>query len=250
FDALFIRETTSVNHHTYRFSRRAANLGLVVIDDPISILRCTNKVYLAELLDHAGIPAPRTLIAHEDNLDDVIIHLGLPCVLKRPDGAFSQGVMKAADVGQLKSVIETMLKDSDLVIAQEWMPTEYDWRIGVLDGEALYACRYHMAARHWQIAKHGEKGSSFGKVETIAIEEAPKRIVETAVKATKLIGRGLYGVDLKEVNGKPHVIEVNDNPNLDAGYEDAVLKEELWSRIAGVFLKRIEAVRNGTGAGS
>ena len=70
------------------------------------------------------------------------------------------------------------------------------------------------------------------------------------MKATKLIGRGLYGVDLKEVNGKPHVIEVNDNPNLDAGYEDAVLKEELWSRIAGVFLKRIEAVRNGTGAGS
>ena len=45
-------------------------------------------------------------------------------------------------------------------------------------------------------------------------------------------------------------MEVNDNPNLDAGYEDAVLKEELWSRIAGVFLKRIEAVRNGTGAGS
>src|SRR5690606_11578313 len=48
FDALFIRETTYVNHHTYRFSRRAASEGLVVIDDPVSILRCTNKVYLAE----------------------------------------------------------------------------------------------------------------------------------------------------------------------------------------------------------
>jgi hypothetical protein len=47
FDALFIRETTNVNHHTFRFARKAAAEGLVVIDDPESILRCTNKVYLA-----------------------------------------------------------------------------------------------------------------------------------------------------------------------------------------------------------
>src|SRR5690606_28318399 len=51
FDALFIRETTAVNHHTFRFAQRAAAEGMVVIDDPDSILRCTNKVYLAELLD-------------------------------------------------------------------------------------------------------------------------------------------------------------------------------------------------------
>ncbi|MEX2287188.1 MAG: RimK-like ATPgrasp N-terminal domain-containing protein [Planctomycetaceae bacterium] len=44
FDALFIRDTTYVNRYTYRFSRRAAGEGLVVIDDPVSIVRCTNKV--------------------------------------------------------------------------------------------------------------------------------------------------------------------------------------------------------------
>lgn len=245
FDALFIRETTAVNHHTYRFARRAANLGLVVIDDPISILRCTNKVYLAELLDAHDIPAPRTIIAHEDNLDDVIVQLGLPCVLKRPDGAFSQGVMKAADVSELRGAIEAMLKDSDLVIAQEWMPTEYDWRIGVLDGRPLWACRYHMASRHWQIAHRDGTDTRYGKVDAVPIEEAPPEVVKAAVKASNLIGNGLYGVDLKEVGGKPYVIEVNDNPNLDAGYEDAVLKEELWRRLAGVFLRRIEAGTNG-----
>ncbi|MGZ5302754.1 MAG: RimK family protein, partial [Bacteroidia bacterium] len=51
YDALFIRETTNVNHYTYRFARRAAIEGLVVMDDPESILRCSNKVYLAELLE-------------------------------------------------------------------------------------------------------------------------------------------------------------------------------------------------------
>ncbi len=241
FDALFIRETTAVNHHTYRFSRRASNLGLVVMDDPLSILRCTNKVYLAELLEHANIPAPRTIIAHEDNLDDVIVHLGLPCVLKRPDGAFSQGVKKATDVDELRRIIESMLEDSDLVIAQEWTPTDYDWRIGVIDGKPLYACRYHMAARHWQIAS----GDDFGKVDTMAVADAPPKVIDVAVRAANQIGRGLYGVDLKEVNGQPMIIEVNDNPNLDAGYEDAVLKEELWREIARVFLKRIEAKRAG-----
>jgi glutathione synthase/RimK-type ligase-like ATP-grasp enzyme len=245
FDALWIRETTAVEHHTYRFARRAQNLGLVVIDDPLSILRCTNKVYLAELLTHAGVPSPRTLIVHEDNIDDVAKNLGLPCVLKRPDGAFSQGVMRAASEAELRRVIEAMLEDSDLVIAQEWMPTEYDWRIGVLDGRALYACRYHMAGKHWQIARHSDGGTQFGRVETIAVEEAPTEVVKAAVKAAKLIGNGLYGVDVKEAEGKPYVIEVNDNPNLDAGNEDAVLKEELWRRLAGTFLRRIEAARDG-----
>src|SRR5690606_321598 len=55
FDGLFIRSTTAVNEYTYRFARRAQAEGMVVIDDPESILRCTNKVYLAELLDRHKI---------------------------------------------------------------------------------------------------------------------------------------------------------------------------------------------------
>ena len=66
FDALFIRETTSVNHHTYRFSRRAAAKKLVVIDDPESILKCTNKVFLAELFEKNHVLAPKTVIVHKD----------------------------------------------------------------------------------------------------------------------------------------------------------------------------------------
>ncbi|MDT1852802.1 ATP-grasp domain-containing protein, partial [Acinetobacter baumannii] len=56
FDALFIRETTAINPHTYLFAKKAESEGLVVIDDPSSILRCTNKVYLADLLRLHGIP--------------------------------------------------------------------------------------------------------------------------------------------------------------------------------------------------
>ncbi len=94
FDALFIRETTNVSHHTYRFARRAAIEGLVVMDDPESILKCSNKVYLAELLGRHKVPVPRTLVVHKDNISLVGEELGFPCILKQPDAAFSQGVVK------------------------------------------------------------------------------------------------------------------------------------------------------------
>ena len=46
---------------------------------------------------------------------------------------------------------------------------------------------------------------------------------------------------MKESDGKFTVIEVNDNPNVDVGVEDALLKDELYRRIMEVFVKRIEA---------
>jgi glutathione synthase/RimK-type ligase-like ATP-grasp enzyme len=59
------------------------------------------------------------------------------------------------------------------------------------------------------------------------------------VRAANLIGDGLYGVDLKQVGRECYVIEVNDNPNIDAGTEDAVLKDALYREVMGVFLRRI-----------
>jgi len=60
------------------------------------------------------------------------------------------------------------------------------------------------------------------------------------------IGDGLYGVDLKQVGNKVFVIEVNDNPNIDAGFEDEVLQDELYLRVVEVFLKRIERRKTGS----
>jgi glutathione synthase/RimK-type ligase-like ATP-grasp enzyme len=241
FDGLFIRETTNVDHHTYRMARKAMAEGLVVIDDPASILRCSNKVYLAELLTRYKVATPRTLILHSKNISQALAEFSLPCILKEPDSSFSQGVIMVKDRERLLDEAKRMLKKSDLVIAQEFMPTEYDWRIGVLDGRPLYACKYHMAKKHWQIISTDKKGKdTFGKYETFPVAQVPKRVINTAVKASKLIGNGLYGVDLKQVDDRVVVIEVNDNPSLDAGIEDSILGEELYLRIIDVFRQRIE----------
>lgn len=241
FDALFIRETTNVNHYTFRFARKAAAEGLVVIDDPESILRCTNKVYLAEMLYQNDIPGPKTLIVHRDNLDRIGPELGFPVILKEPDGSFSSGVTKVNDQAELDEAIKKLLEKSDLVVAQEFMPTEYDWRIGILDQRPLFACKYYMARKHWQIIKRDGQGkTSFGNEETVPVELVPRHVMKTAIKAANLMGDGLYGVDIKQSGNKCYVIEVNDNPNIDSGIEDSLLKDDLYLRIMEVFLRRIE----------
>ena len=250
FDALFIRETTGVNHHTFRFACRAEALGLVVIDDPASILRCSNKVFLAEMADQQDILVPNTMIVHRGNVDDLVARLGLPCVLKQPDSSFSAGVKKVATTQELGLAVETMLEKSDLVIAQAYVPTEFDWRVGVLDGQPLFACRYYMADGHWQILKRDEGGKKedVGRAETVPVEMAPTRVVKTALKAANHVGKGLYGVDLKEVGGKVYMIEVNDNPNIDAGFEDEVLGDELYLRVMRTFFARVNARHRGWGS--
>lgn len=249
FDALFIRATTMVEHYTYRFSRRAAAAGIVVIDDPQSILRCTNKVFQSELFDQHGIPTPRTILVHEGNRHEISSQLGLPLVLKRPDAAFSRGVVKVKDEAELDEHLDAFLADSDLVLAQEFAPTDFDWRIGTLGGKALYACRYHMVKGHWQIASSDKRGRrQYGNVDAVPIEEAPRGAVRLAERAAKWIGDGLYGVDIKQKGRKFVVIEVNDNPNLDHGVEDHILGDELYLTIMRWFREKLDA-RGTKGAG-
>ncbi len=241
-DALFIRDTTSVNHYTFRFSRRAAAEGLVVIDDPESIVRCSNKVYLAELLNCQRIATPPTLILHRDNWESGPAILGLPLVLKQPDSSFSLGVIKVKDKAEYEREMERLFKVSDLIIGQAFVPTGYDWRIGVLDREPLFACKYYMADNHWQIYDNSKKGDdALGEFETWPIDAVPPDVLKCGIRVANLIGDGLYGVDIKEVNGKAYVIEINDNPNIDAGVEDKILGEEIYLRVMRTFLKRLES---------
>ncbi len=247
FDALFIRETTSVTHHTYRFARRAFAEGLVTVDDPESILKCTNKVFLAELLMKNRIPVPQTVILHRENSPSVSSVLGFPLILKKPDSSFSQGVVKVENEQELMAYMKVMLDRSELIIAQKFMPTEYDWRVGVFDRKPLFICKYFMAGGHWQVIKRDPLGTITGEggFETLAVEEVPEAIIRAALRAANLIGNGLYGVDLKQFGKEVYVIEVNDNPNIDSGIEDKVLGTELYRRIMEVILERVEKKKKG-----
>ncbi len=242
FDALFIRDNTNVTTYPFRFARRAEAEGLPVIDDPDSILRCSNKVYIAELLHRHKIAAPPTLILHKGNWESGPDILGLPIVLKQPDSSFSLGVLKVSTRDEYNREVERLFKVSDLLIAQAFMPTAFDWRIGVLDREPFFACKYFMADAHWQIYDNSKKGDdALGNFETWPVAAVPPDVLKTAIRVSNLIGDSLYGVDLKEIDGKAQVIEINDNPNIDCGVEDKVLGDETYLRVMRTFLKRLES---------
>ena len=78
-----------------------------------------------------------------------------------------------------------------------------------------------------------------GRTIALAVGEAPEIVVNTAVRAANLIGSGLYGVDVKQVGNRCYVMEVNDNPNIDAGNEDQVLGDALYREVMGVFARSI-----------
>lgn len=241
YDALFIRETTNVNHYTFKFAKKAAAEGLVVMDDPDSILRCTNKVYLSELLSAHQVPTPKYWIFKKEKSSQIkTAGLEYPIILKQPDGAFSKGVKKAMNEEELHIVLKDFFQTSELVIAQEFFPTDFDWRVGILNKKPLYVCKYYMAKNHWQIVNwKGQGKPEEGLSDTFALDAVAPKLLDLAVKATSLIGNGLYGVDIKQRGDKFYVIEVNDNPNLDEGVEDLVLKHQLYQNIMQEFMNRL-----------
>jgi glutathione synthase/RimK-type ligase-like ATP-grasp enzyme len=242
FDMLFIRETTALDNHTFQFARRAEAEGLAVIDDPQSITRCTNKVYLMELFAHRGVPTLKTRLLLKNDpqtFDKIAEELGYPLVLKIPDGSFSRGIVKINDASEREKV-DDLFKQSAVLLAQEYLYTEFDWRIGVLHGKPLYACQYFMARNHWQIYDHSTPRLDSGDFKTMPTYEAPRAVVSAAVKAATLIGDGLYGVDVKQTADRVAVIEVNDNPSIESGIEDQFLGDELYRLILDEFISRVE----------
>ena len=244
YDALFIRTTTRVNHYTYRFARKAEAEGLAVIDDPLSIARCTNKVFQTEAMMANSVPIPRTLVVYQNNIEQVLSEFKFPLVLKQPDSYFSMGVTKVETKLEYLHAVMELLNKSDLVIVQEYVPTEFDWRVGVLDGKPLFVTKYFMAKGHWQIINNSSnRHSRYGLDTPVPLAKAPNNVINVAIKAARLMGNGLYGVDLKQYRTKLYVIEVNDNPNIDAGTEDRLMRGRLYSRIMDSFANRIQKLQ-------
>lgn len=234
YDVLFIRETTAVNHHTYEIVKQCEEAGLVVIDDSESIKKCTNKIYQNELFKINNIPTLKSKIVCIQNLIDIAVEIKYPCVLKVPDSCCSLGVFKIEDKHEFLQKSIDLLKNYKFLQVQEFYKTDFDWRIAILNNKILFTCKYCMSKNGWQIIDHSDptedRLSKCGQTQIIDIEDVPDYIIETALKASFLIGNGLYGVDLKEKDGNCVVIEINDCIDIDIPYEikendDSVLIE-------------------------
>ena len=241
-DACFIRAYTETGGAAHSLAERYERNRRPVIDRPASIVRGCDKIHQAMLFARAGIATPATrLVTSLGHLKSAVQALGSwPIVAKDPGGAFCSGIGIAHSAVELEDLTALYLSRSGGVVLQAFMPTEFDWRIGVLDGRPLFAAQYWMAPDSWKIRKSGAEGSVWGAAGPVALAAAPRAVVATAVAAADVMGPGLWGVDLKVVGNQVFVIEVNDNPNIDDDCEAAVPQDQVWGRLATWFRDAVE----------
>jgi glutathione synthase/RimK-type ligase-like ATP-grasp enzyme len=226
YDAIFIRALTDPLNSTYVASRLSQLNGLRVVDDPDSIIICCDKVNMYRHLQQANVPMPETVFLKEEDLTlengtQLFDSLGSPLVLKAPNSSFSLYVERVYTGEEFVRVGKRFLRRADRVVAQKFVQSEFDWRVGVLAGEPLYACQYLIPKKRWKIMTYTETGREiYGNVKGFELSKVDPKLLDTAVMAAKAIGNGLYGVDLKQVGDGFVVIEVNDNPTIAEDEED------------------------------
>jgi glutathione synthase/RimK-type ligase-like ATP-grasp enzyme len=245
YDAVFIRAVTDPLNSSYVAARIAELNGKPVIDDSRSILICCDKIHMYRRLMAAGVTIPRTVFCRADEVNAatgqaLLDRLGGQLVLKAPNSSFSRHVEKVVTPEQFDEVGRRFLHRADRIVVQEFVESEFDWRVGVLAGRPLYACRYVIPEETFKIMAIVDGELRVCRVESVPTTEAPEHVVKTAVTAANAIGRGLYGVDLKDVNGRAVVIEVNDNPTINAEEEDRYAPD-VYARIVRHLLDGSDA---------
>lgn len=241
YDAIYIRALTDPLNSAYVAARIAEMHGIRVIDDPESIRICCDKVNMYQHLLASGVSIPETRFVERDKInlqtaEQLLDELGSPAVLKAPNSSFSMYVEKASTPTELVAVAKRFARRADRIVAQEYMPSSFDWRVGLLGGEPLYICQYTIPKKRWKILSYTSEGRTvYGPVKAVPVNAAPSGLIRTAREAARAVGDGLYGVDLKQFDDRFVVIEVNDNPTINAGDED-VMNGDLYERLVRFLL--------------
>jgi glutathione synthase/RimK-type ligase-like ATP-grasp enzyme len=229
YNALFIRATTDPSSAAYIISRLAEQSGLKVIDDPHSIRTCSNKAILHDFFLKNNIPAPKSILFSGDyskeNLDIIFKTLGLPVIIKTPYTRFSSHVEKANNEIEFIELTKHLLRRTKVLVLQEYIKSDFDWRVGILRNEILYLCKYCIPKGGWKVKSRINGKNVWGDTIAVPRDSIAPDLKEICTGLSRCVGDGLYGMDVKETDDGFKVIEINDNPSIYDGYEDAVDKD-------------------------
>jgi ribosomal protein S6--L-glutamate ligase len=230
FDAVIPRIGASITFYGTAVLRQFEMMGVFAINDSLAITRSRDKLRALQLLSRKGIGLPITGFAHSpDDISDLIEMVGgTPLVIKLLEGTQGIGVVLAETRQAAESVIEAFLDMQSHIMVQEYIKEAKgaDIRAFVVDGKVIAAMQRQ--------AKPGEFRSNLhrgGKAELVKITPEER---STAVRAAKIMGLNVAGVDLLRSKRGPLVMEVNSSPGLE-GIEKATGKN-----VAEMIIKFIE----------
>jgi ribosomal protein S6--L-glutamate ligase len=230
FDAVIPRIGASVTFYGTAVLRQFEMMGAFPLNESVAISRSRDKLRSLQLLSRKGVGLPITGFAHDpDDIKDLIKMVGgAPLVIKLLEGTQGIGVVLAETKKAAESVIEAFMGLKANIMVQEYIKEAggADIRCLVVGDKVVAAMKRQALPGEFRSNLH--RGGSASLIKISPTERA------TAVKAAKIMGLNVAGVDILRSQRGPLIMEVNSSPGLE-GIELATGKD-----IASIIIQFIE----------
>ncbi|MEH6663175.1 MAG: 30S ribosomal protein S6--L-glutamate ligase [Parasphingorhabdus sp.] len=231
FDAVIPRIGASITHYGLAVLRQFEMMGVWPLNESVAVGRSRDKLRSMQIFAKHGLGLPVTAFAHDPKQTDEVLKIvgGAPAVIKLLEGTQGIGVVLGETNNSAKSVIEAFRGLNVNILVQEFIKEagSSDIRIFVVGGKVVAAMMRTGAEGDFRSNLH--RGGS-AKMVKITPEER-----STAIRAAKVMGLNVAGVDVLRANHGPVIMEVNSSPGLE-GIEAATGKD-----VAGQIIEFIEA---------
>ena len=191
-------------------------MGVPILNNSVPIARARDKLRALQLLSRFGIDIPRTVMCrYRDEVPLAVEQVGgLPCIMKLIQGTQGVGVLIASTMSEVEGMLDTMWTLGQEILLQELIAESRgkDVRALVIGDRVVAAMR--RTAREGEFRSNLHRG---GEGQAIPL---PRDYSEAAVKAARVIGLEVAGVDMLESRGGPKIMEVNSSPGFE-GLEKA-----------------------------
>jgi len=230
FDAIIPRIGARRTFYGTAIVRQFETMGTYSVNPSIAITRSRDKLRSQQLLAMKGIDMPVTGFAHAPSDIDSLIEIvgGPPLVIKLIEGTQGVGVVLAETKKAAESVVQTLMGLHANIIVQEFIEESKgsDIRCFVIGDKVVAAIK-----RQAEIGEFRANIHRGGSAEMIKITKEER---EVAIKAAKIMGLRMAGVDIISSARGPLVLEINSSPGLQ-GIESVTKKD-----IAGMIIEHIE----------
>ncbi len=211
FDAIIPRIGASITFYGTAVVRQFEMMGVYCVNESVAISRSRDKLRSLQLLARKGIGLPVTGFAHSTKFTDDLIAMvgGSPLVVKMIEGTQGVGVVLAETKKAAQSVIQAFRSLKANILVQEYIKESNgsDIRCWVIGKKVVAAMRRQGPEGEFRSNLH-----QGGKATNVKITPEER---STAMRAAKIMGLRVAGVDLLRSNHGPVVMEVNSSPGLE-----------------------------------
>jgi ribosomal protein S6--L-glutamate ligase len=202
-------------------------MGVPVLAAAVPIARSRDKLRALQLLSRFGVDIPRTVMCRfREEVPDAVERVGgLPCIIKLIQGSQGVGVMLASTMAEVQGMLDTLWTLGQEILLQELVAESRGKDVRAL------VVGDHVVAAMRRTAREGEFRSNIHRGGSAEAVELGREFAEAAVKAARVMGLEVAGVDMLEARTGPKIMEVNSSPGFE-GLEAATGKD-----VAGHYVR-------------